>query len=79
MKKLQNLGYFQIVRKGYTGLRGALKRVIFDDSLSIEDIVSISNTPIETPTKEAQLMARYKKATTQPTIKSDGDTPISFN
>lgn len=78
MKKLQNLGYFQIVRKGYTGLRGALKRVIFDDSLSIEDIVSISNTPIETPTREAQVMARYKKSVTQPTIKDDGNTPITF-
>lgn len=79
MKKLQSLGYFEIVRKGYTGLRGALKRVIFDDSLSIEDIISISNTPIETPTIEAQTMARYKKAATPINHQADANTPISFN
>lgn len=79
MKKLERLGYFEQVRKGYQGLRGSLKRVIFDDSLTIEDIVSISNTPIEQPTIEAQTMARYKKATTQSTVKSDVNTPISFN
>lgn len=79
MKKLERLGYFEQVRKGYQGLRGSLKRVVFDNSLSIEDVISISNTPIETITNEAQAMARYKKAVTQSTIKSDESTPISFN
>jgi len=78
MKKLQRLGYFEIIRKGYTGLRGALKRVIFDDSLSIEDIISISNTPIQQPTQEAQIMARYKKATTPTNNQADANTPITF-
>lgn len=78
MKKLQKLGYFEIVRKGYTGLRGALKRIIFDSTLSIEDIVSISNTPIETPTREALTMARYKKQVTPPINQEDTNTPISY-
>jgi len=79
LKKLERLGYFEQVRKGYTGLRGSLKRVVFDDSLTIEDIISISNTPIEQPTKEAQTMARYKKATTPTNNQVDANTPISFN
>jgi hypothetical protein len=78
MKKLQSLGYFEIIRKGYTGLRGALKRVIFDDSLSIDDVISISNTPIETPTNEALTMARYKKAATPINQVTDANTPITF-
>ena len=79
LKKLERLGYFEQVRKGYTGLRGSLKRVIFDNSLSIEDVISISNTPIEQPTKEAQTMARYKKATTPTNNQVDVNTPISFS
>lgn len=79
MKKLQRLGYFEIIRKGYTGLRGALKRVIFDETLSIEDQVSISNTPIETPTKEQTTMARYTKAKQVSNIKDDTNSRISFD
>lgn len=78
LKKLERLGYFEQVRKGYTGLRGSLKRVIFDDSLSIEDVISISNTPIEQPTQEAIKMARYKKATTPIIKQEDVNTPITF-
>jgi hypothetical protein len=78
MKKLQRLGYFEIVRKGYTGLRGALKRVIFDETLSIDDVISISNTPIQQPTQEAQIMARYKKQTTPNNQVVDVNTPITF-
>ena len=78
MKKLQRLGYFEIVRKGYTGLRGALKRVIFDDSLSIQDQVSISNTPIEQPTQEATIMARYKRTTQVNNIQADSNSRITF-
>lgn len=79
MKKLERLGYFEIVRKGYTGLRGALKRVVFDESLSIDDVVSISNTPIEQPTQEYITMARTKRTTQTTNKQTDGDTPISFN
>ena len=31
---------------GYTGLRGSLKRVIFDDKLRLKDVVSIASAPI---------------------------------
>ena len=47
LKRLENLGYFQQVRAGYSGLRGSLKRVIYDPKLSIRDAIAISNTPIE--------------------------------
>ena len=79
MKKLERLGYFEIVRKGYTGLRGALKRVVFDETLSIDDVVSISNTPIEQPTQEYITMARYKKPTQTTNKQTDVNTPITFN
>jgi hypothetical protein len=84
MKKLERLGYFQIVRKGYTGLRGALKRVIFDESLSINDVVAISNTPISITEYETDLiqqdereqyMARQKKINQV----QDDKTPINFD
>ena len=44
--KLEKLGYVEKVRGGYTGLRGALKRVIYDDKLRLKDVVAISNSPI---------------------------------
>jgi hypothetical protein len=83
MKKLERLGYFKIVRKGYTGLRGALKRVIFDETLSINDVVAISNTPISVTEYETDLiqsiegndMARPKRINQV----QDDKTPISFD
>jgi hypothetical protein len=83
MKKLERLGYFKIVRKGYTGLRGALKRVIFDETLSINDVVAISNTPISITEYETDLiqstegndMARPKRINTV----QDDKTLISFD
>jgi hypothetical protein len=83
MKKLERLGYFKIVRKGYTGLRGALKRVIFDETLSINDVVAISNTPISVTEYEADLiqstegndMARPKRINQV----QDDKTLISFD
>jgi hypothetical protein len=80
MKKLERLGYFEQVRKGYTGLRGSLKRVIFDEALSADDVLSISNTPLPIPTSEARTMARYNKASKAPVNKTKHDnTPISFD
>ena len=85
MKKLERLGYFKIVRKGYTGLRGALKRVIFDETLTINDVVAISNTPISVTEYETDLiqqdereqdMARRQKIINQ---LQDDKTPISFD
>jgi DNA-binding transcriptional regulator GbsR (MarR family) len=78
LKKLERLGYFEQVKKGYTGIRGSLKRVVFDNSLSIEDVISISNTPIEQPTQEAQIMARYKRTTQANNNQADTNTRITF-
>ena len=46
LKRLEKKGYLQTVRGGYTGLRGSLKRVIFDDKLRLKDVVSIASAPI---------------------------------
>jgi hypothetical protein len=80
MKKIEKLGYFEMVRSGYTGLRGALKRVIYDSSLTSEDQTSISNTSInETILSEGNTMARYTKGTKAPVNKKDDDnTAITF-
>lgn len=44
--KLEKKGYIQTVRKGYTNLRGALRRIIFDPELSEVEQVSNSNSNI---------------------------------
>jgi hypothetical protein len=85
MKKLERLGYFKIVRKGYTGLRGALKRVIFDETLSINDVVAISNTPISITEYETDLIQQDEReqdmARRQKIINTvqDDKTPINFD
>jgi hypothetical protein len=80
MKKIERLGYFEMVRAGYTGLRGALKRVIYDSSLTSEDQASISNHSIsETIISEGNTVARYTKGTKAPVNKRvDDNTAITF-
>jgi hypothetical protein len=80
LKKIAGLGYFEMVRAGYTGLRGALKRVIYDSSLTSEDQVSISNHSInETILSETNTMARYNKAIKPASNKAKVDnTAITF-
>lgn len=81
MKKIERLGYFEMVRSGYTGLRGALKRVIYDSSLTSADQASISNHSInETILSEGNTMARYTKGTKRTINKRvDDNTAITFN
>jgi hypothetical protein len=80
MKKLERLGYYEQVKKGYTGLRGALKRVIYDDSLTSQDQESISNQSIDSLIQEAEPMARYSKAGKQSVNKQvHSNTAISFS
>ena len=43
LKRLESKGYIKNVRKGYTNLRGALRRIIFDETLTDVDVISISN------------------------------------
>jgi len=80
MKKIERLGYFEMVRAGYTGLRGALKRVIYDSSLTSEDQASISNHSIsETIISEGNTVARYTKGTKRTINKRvDDNTAITF-
>lgn len=79
LKKLETLGYFEIVKKGYTGLRGSLKRVIFDESINADDAIAISNTPIETPTRENITMAKHQRTKPQGNKVTSANTPITFN
>jgi biotin operon repressor len=43
IKRLVSKGYVEIVRAGYKGMRGALRRIIFDANISAVDAISISN------------------------------------
>jgi hypothetical protein len=80
MKKLERFGYYEQVKKGYTGLRGALKRVIYDDSLTSQDQESISNQSIDSLIQEAEPMARYSKASKQTVNKqASSNTVITFD
>lgn len=79
LKKLETLGYFEIVKKGYTGLRGSLKRVIFDETINADDAIAISNTPLETPTQENITMARHQRSKQPGNKVTSANTPITFN
>lgn len=81
LKKIQGLGYFEMVRSGYTGLRGALKRVIYDKTLTSDDQLAISNHSInETILSETNEMARYTKAIKPANNKAKVDnTCITFS
>ena len=43
IKRLVAKGYIEIVRAGFTGFRGALRRIIFDANINAVDAISISN------------------------------------
>ena len=59
IKRLVDKGYIEIVRAGFTGFRGALRRIIFDESISAVDAISISNC--NEVTNEGYKMARPRK------------------
>ena len=87
LKKLEKLGYFEQVRKGYTSMRGSLKRVIYDESLDLTEQEARSNISIESLIdKDQENMARAKKVydnkqVNQATSNSKivGDTAINFD
>lgn len=79
LKKLVNAGYVINVRKGYKNIRGALRRIVFDATLSNDDVISISNTPLIESTNEAINMIKRTNKTTNATNKSDALTPITFD
>lgn len=43
IKRLVEKGYVEVVRAGYKGMRGALRRIIFDANINAVDAISISN------------------------------------
>lgn len=43
IKRLVTKGYVEVVRAGYKGMRGALRRIIFDANINAVDAISISN------------------------------------
>ena len=43
LKRLVAKGYVEVVRAGYTGMRGALRRIIFSKDIDAVDAISISN------------------------------------
>jgi len=52
IKRLESKGYVKTHRKGVNGIRGCLRQIVFDESLTPEDIIAISNVPL--PTKPIQ-------------------------
>lgn len=79
LKKLVNKGYVINVRKGYKNIRGALRRIVFDETLTNEDVITISNTPLQEPTRESIQMIKRTNKTIKATTKRDSLTHISFN
>lgn len=60
LKRLEKKGYIKNVRKGYTNLRGALRRILYDESISDTDAISISNTNEVVDYHERDNMKRNK-------------------
>ena len=79
MKKLERFGYFEQVKKGYTGLRGSLKRVIYDESISADDAIAISNTPLPIPTNESITMAKTQRSKQGINKQADTDTRLNYD
>jgi DNA-binding Lrp family transcriptional regulator len=79
IKRLERKGYIETIRKGYTGMRGSLKRIIFDDSLSIDDVISISNDAVEQPTAEYQTMRKRTVKPEQSKSISVDNTLLAFD
>ena len=49
IRRLEGKGYVKTHKNGMTGIRGRLRQIIFDDSLSVSDVVAISNEPLPKP------------------------------
>lgn len=58
LRRLEDKGYIKTHKNGMTGIRGRLRQIIFDNTLSIEDVVAISNEPLPEPIEEVEDMKR---------------------
>jgi hypothetical protein len=71
VKRLVNQGYVEIVRKGFTGLRGALRRIIFDANITAVDAMIISNNN-EVINEGYIMRGKQTKQTVKPKTKANG-------
>lgn len=76
IKRLEAKGYVETVKKGYTNMRGALRRILFDPKLSEVEQVSISNNN----QVEVYDMAKHiqKRSNTNKQVKAD-NSAITFD
>ena len=79
LKRLEKKGYLQTIRGGYTGLRGSLKRVIFDDSLRLKDVISIASAPIHEDIMKNAKVKTINKLKESNGIKKAMDSAISYD
>lgn len=76
LRRLENKGYIETVKKGYTNLRGALRRIIYEPKLTELEQVSISNNNII----EVYDMAKHiQKRNNQTKPKEVVNSAISFD
>lgn len=82
IKRLERKGYVKTHRKGVNGIRGCLRQIVFDDTLTTQDIVAISNVPI--PDKPFQYesedtMKRKGKPAKQNINNNDSDITLDYD
>ena len=68
ISRLKNFGYVETVRGGYTGLRGSLKRVIYDANLRLKDVVAISQSSIQEEIMKHSKVSKISKRDNKPAV-----------
>lgn len=72
VQALEKKGYIQTVRKGYTNLRGALRRILFEPNITENEQVAISNDN----TVEVYDMAKHIQKRSKAVKQSGGDDSL---
>ena len=71
-RQLRELGYLEVMRRGYKGQRTDTLRVIFDPSITGEDAITMTNGPKE-DTRPPAIRAEQEKAARQAEEQPDSD------
>jgi biotin operon repressor len=71
-RQLRELGYLEVMRRGYKGQRTDTLRVIFDPSITGEDAITMTNGPKE-DTRPPAIRAEQEKAARQAQEQPDSD------
>jgi biotin operon repressor len=71
-RQLRELGYLEVMRRGYKGQRTDTLRVIFDPSITGEDAITMTNGPKE-DTRPPAIRAEQEKAARQAEEQPDAD------